>query len=106
MGNCRGKNPDKKRKRDTEAVDSQGEYIHTIETTFRKRSVFFQLPYWETLLVRHNLDAMHIEKNMFDNIVNTLLDVDKKSKDLVNARLDLKDMNIREGLHADLDQNH
>jgi hypothetical protein len=71
---------DKKRKRDTEAADSQGEYIHIVETTFRKRSVFFQLPYWETLLVRHNLDAMHIEKNVFDNIVNTLLDVDKKNQ--------------------------
>jgi hypothetical protein len=64
--------------------------------------VFFQLPYWETLLVRQNLDVMHIEKNVFDKIVNTLFDADKKSKDSVNARLDLKDMNIREGLHADL----
>ena len=50
----------------------------------------------------HNLDGVHIQKNVFDNIVNTLLEVDKKSKDSVNARLDLQAMNIREGLHADL----
>ena len=103
------KKPGKKRKRtvdnegaEIECADDEGEYVHTVDTTYRKRSVFFQLPYWETLLVRHNLDAMHVEKNVFDNIVNTLLDVDNKSKDSVNARLDLKEMNIRSNLHADL----
>ena len=103
------KKPGKKRKRtvdnegaELECADDEGEYVHTVDTTYRKRSVFFQLPYWETLLVRHNLDAMHVEKNVFDNIVNTFLDVDKKSKDSVNARLDLKEMNIRSSLHADL----
>jgi hypothetical protein len=29
-----------------------------------KKSIFFQLPYWKHLLVRHNLDVMHIEKNI------------------------------------------
>jgi hypothetical protein len=29
---------------------------------WRKKSIFFELPYWKTLLVRHNLDVMHIEK--------------------------------------------
>ncbi|GKA31181.1 putative transposon, En/Spm-like, transposase-associated domain protein, partial [Tanacetum coccineum] len=28
-----------------------------------KRSIFWELPYWHTLLIRHNLDLMHIEKN-------------------------------------------
>jgi hypothetical protein len=30
-----------------------------------KRSIFWELPYWKTNLLRHNLDVMHIEKNMF-----------------------------------------
>ena len=64
--------------------------------------MFFNLPYWETLLVRHNLDIMHVQKNVFDNIVGTILDVDKKSKDGLNARLDLQEMNIRSELHADI----
>jgi hypothetical protein len=26
---------------------------------------FFELPYWKTLLVQHNLNVMHIEKKTF-----------------------------------------
>ncbi|WVZ63949.1 hypothetical protein U9M48_013539 [Paspalum notatum var. saurae] len=63
------------------------------------RSCLFQLPYWETLLVRNNLDVMHIEKNVYGNIFNTFLDVDKRSKDNLNARLDLQKMGIRPDLH-------
>lgn len=42
---------------------------------------------------------MHIEKNVCDNIINTLLGIDGKSKDNLNARLDLKLLNIRKDLH-------
>ncbi|KAK6793985.1 hypothetical protein RDI58_007438 [Solanum bulbocastanum] len=35
---------------------------------WNKKSIFFYLPYWKTLLLRHNLDVMHIEKNICDNI--------------------------------------
>ena len=77
------KKPDKKRKRTVEGAEEgaedEGEYIHTVATTFKRRCIFFQLPYWKDLLVRHNLDVMHIQKNVFDNIVNTLLEVDKKN---------------------------
>jgi hypothetical protein len=66
---------------------------------WRKKSVFFQLPYWKHLLVRHNLDVMHIEKNICDSILGTLLEMDGKSKDGVKARLDLQDMNIRKDQH-------
>ncbi|XP_062100363.1 uncharacterized protein LOC133806259 [Humulus lupulus] len=34
-----------------------------VEGMWKKKSIFFNLPYWEVLLVRHNLDVMHIEKN-------------------------------------------
>ncbi|KAM0854944.1 hypothetical protein ACQ4PT_050116 [Festuca glaucescens] len=77
------------------------EEVHTVESTFKKRSIFFQLEYWKFLLVIHNLDSMHIEKNVFDNVVNTLLDVDKRSKDNAKARMDMKRMKIREHLHID-----
>ncbi|XP_047309914.1 uncharacterized protein LOC124913370 [Impatiens glandulifera] len=68
------------------------------EKTWKKKSIFFELPYWKHNLLRHNLDVMHIEKNVCDNIVNTLLKVNKKSKDNANARLDLQKMNIRKDL--------
>ena len=47
------------------------------------------------MYVRHFLDAMHIEKNVFDSIIGTLLNVLGKSKDDINVRLDLIDMGIR-----------
>jgi len=56
---------------------------------WKKRSIFFELPYWRHLLIRYNLDVMHIEKNICDNILGTLLDIPGKNKDSLNARLDL-----------------
>ena len=42
---------------------------------------------------------MHIEKNFFDNLFNTVMDVKYKSKDNVNARLDLAIHCRRSELH-------
>ncbi|XP_058211658.1 uncharacterized protein LOC131323837 [Rhododendron vialii] len=33
---------------------------------WKKPSIFFELPYWKDNLLRHNLDVMHIEKNVCD----------------------------------------
>jgi hypothetical protein len=51
--------------------------------------MFWELPYWKTNLLRHNLDVMHIEKNVFENIFNTVMDVKGKTKDNIKARLDV-----------------
>ncbi|KAA0062931.1 uncharacterized protein E6C27_scaffold468G00250 [Cucumis melo var. makuwa] len=64
-----------------------------------KRSIFFELPYWSRLLLRHKLDVMHIEKNICDNLVGTLLNIEQKIKDTTNARLNLQDLKIRKDLH-------
>ena len=32
---------------------------------WRKRSIFWDLSYWKTNIIRHNLDVMHIEKKCF-----------------------------------------
>lgn len=66
---------------------------------WKKRSIFFDLPYWKFLLLRHNLDVMHIEKNVCDSIIGTLLGIDGKSKDGLKARQDLELMGIRPSLH-------
>lgn len=42
---------------------------------------------------------MHIEKNIFENVYGTLANIEGKSKDNLNARLDLQDLNIRVELH-------
>ncbi|KAL0329287.1 UNVERIFIED_CONTAM: hypothetical protein Sradi_4915400, partial [Sesamum radiatum] len=49
-----------------------------------KKSIFWDLLYWSTLLIRHNLDVMHIEKNMFDNIFNSVIEIKGKTKDNMN----------------------
>jgi hypothetical protein len=54
-----------------------------------KQSIFWDLPYWKTNLLRHNLDVMHIEKNMFENIFNTVMDVKRKTKDNIKDILDI-----------------
>jgi len=38
-----------------------------------KRSIYWELSYWKTNFFRHNLDVMHIEKNVFENIFNIIV---------------------------------
>ncbi|XP_073221455.1 uncharacterized protein [Cicer arietinum] len=56
---------------------------------WKKRSIFWDLPYWKDNLLRHNLDVMHIEKNVFDNIFNTVMNIKGKTKDNEKERKDL-----------------
>lgn len=67
-----------KRKRKKNRQSSVGEGS---TKQWKKKSIFFNLPYWESNLLRRNLDVMHIEKNVFDNIIQTLLNDREKSKD-------------------------
>jgi hypothetical protein len=60
-----------------------------VDHNWKKRSIFWDLPYWKDNLLRHNLDVMHIEKNFFDNIFNTVMNVKGKTKDNEKARKDL-----------------
>ncbi len=54
-----------------------------------KKSIFWDLPYWKHNLLRHNLDVMHVEKNVFENIFNTVMNVKGKTKDNDKARKDI-----------------
>ncbi|XP_028104390.1 uncharacterized protein LOC114303461 [Camellia sinensis] len=84
-----GKHPNnRKRQRDENPV-----------LNWAKRSIMFELPYWKTLKLPHNLDVMHIEKNICDNLMGTLLNVDGKNKDTEKARIDLANLKIRKELH-------
>ena len=42
---------------------------------------------------------MHIEKNFFDNIYNTVMRVEKGTKDHIGVRRDLQDLSIRSALY-------
>ncbi|WMV19708.1 hypothetical protein MTR67_013093, partial [Solanum verrucosum] len=56
---------------------------------WKKQSIFWDLPYWSSNMIRHNLDVMHIEKNVFDNVFNTVLNIVDKTKDNSQSRLDM-----------------
>nr|ASR75326.1 transposon protein [Oryza rufipogon] len=65
---------------------------------WKKKSIFWRLPYWKDLDVRHCIDLMHVEKNVCESLVGLMLNIPGKTKDGLNACLDLQDMNIRSEL--------
>jgi len=69
------------------------------EQTWKKRSFFFDLQYRQFNYLHHNLDVMHIKKDICDNLLGTLLNLEGKSKDNSKARQDLQQMQIRPKLH-------
>ena len=75
------------------------------ELNWTRKSIFFELEYWSQLKMRHNIDVMHVEKNVCESVVNTLLNIVGKTKDTEKARLDLADMKIRNELHLQLKGN-
>ena len=69
-----------------------------IEHNWTKKSIFWSLPYWKTHLLRHNIDVMHTERNVFMNVFDTVMDIRGKTKDTYKARLDLADICRRKDL--------
>ena len=63
-----------------------------------RRVCLWDIPYWPSLKLRHNFDVMHIEKNVCESLLGTILDIKGKLKDTTNARLDLADLKIRNEL--------
>jgi hypothetical protein len=74
-----GRHPQsKKRKRE---VDGQ---------CWTRRSSLWDLPYWSNLKQRHNLDVMHIEKNICESIIGTFLGIIGKTRTLLMLGLTWK----------------
>ncbi|XP_076886075.1 uncharacterized protein LOC143535814 [Bidens hawaiensis] len=65
---------------------------------WKKKSIFWDLPYWKDLEVRHCLDVMHIEKNVCDSLLGLLLNIPGKTKDGIRVRRDMQEMGIRKEL--------
>jgi hypothetical protein len=53
------------------------------------KSGLTRLPYYDDLLLPHNIDVMHTEKNVVDALWTTIMNIPDKSKDNVKARIDL-----------------
>ena len=69
-----------------------------VDCPWKKKSIFFELEYWKFHHVRHCLDVMHVEKNVCDSLIGTLLNMKHKSKDSEASRLDMIDMGVRADL--------
>ena len=41
--------------------------VEEVDTMWKKISLFFSLPSWEVFVVRHNLDLIHVEKNICES---------------------------------------
>jgi hypothetical protein len=64
--------------------------------TFKKKSIFFEyLSYWPVLDVRHAIDGMHVQKNVFESLIGTLLDMKGKTKEGLNSRNDMVQLDIK-----------
>jgi hypothetical protein len=68
---------------------------------WKKQSIFWKLPYWKDLDVRHSIDVMHVKKNVCECLLGTLLNTDGKTRDHGHARANLKKMKIRLELWLD-----
>jgi hypothetical protein len=70
---------------------------------WKKKSIFWELPYWEILEVRNAIDVMHLTKNLCLNVLGFLCCY-KNSKDTLVARLDLKNINRNEAPLIEVDE--
>ncbi|KAK9062153.1 hypothetical protein SSX86_019339 [Deinandra increscens subsp. villosa] len=92
------KSKKKSSKKKKEIIDERAKFWH-------KKSIFFELEYWKKLLVRHQLDVMHIEKNVCESVYGTLLNLPNKTKDGLKARQDLEDLGIKPELQTQVKGN-
>ena len=53
----------KRKKQDGEEEDEQG--------MWNKKSILWELEYWELLDVRHLIDNMHVKKNVCESVLGT-----------------------------------
>lgn len=56
---------------------------YEVHHKWTRKNIFWELQDWKDNLIRHNFDAMHIQKkkNVFDNVLGK-----EKSKDNLSAR--------------------
>ena len=64
---------------------------------WKKKSIFWDLPYWKDLEVRSSIDMMHVTKNLCVNLLG-FLGVYGKTKDTAEAREDLQHLHEKDDM--------
>ena len=67
---------------------------------WKKKSILWNLLYWQVLQVRNAIDVMHLSKNLCMNVLG-LLGVYGKSKDTLEARRDMQQLAGQQGLQPE-----
>jgi hypothetical protein len=70
---------------------------------WKKKSIFWELPYLEILEVRNTIDVMHLTKNLCLNVLG-FLGCYGNSKDTLEARRDLKNIHRNEAPPIEVDE--
>ena len=55
------------------------------EPNWSKVSILYKLPYQKNKKLKHNIDVMHVEKNISESTFDTLLGIEGKNKDINKA---------------------
>ena len=56
------------------------------ELNWSKKSILYKLPYQRNKKLKHNIDVMHVEKNISESTFKTLLGIEWKNKETMHAR--------------------
>ncbi|GJV25865.1 putative transposase-associated domain-containing protein [Tanacetum coccineum] len=97
----RGGKIQKQKRNTTEEEGSSSQENGQNGVYWKKFNIWYRkLKYWRHNPVPHCIDFMHVEKNVAESIVGTLLHVPGKTKDGLNARLDLAELGVKPELFA------
>ncbi|GKC24587.1 hypothetical protein Tco_1026737, partial [Tanacetum coccineum] len=96
-----------KQKRNTTEEEGSSSQVNGQNGVYWKKfNIWYRkLKYWRHNPVPHCIDFMHVEKNVAESIVGTLLHVLGKTKDGLNARLDLAKLGVKPELFAMQDED-
>ncbi|GKB14467.1 putative transposase-associated domain-containing protein [Tanacetum coccineum] len=102
----RGGKIQKQKRNTTEEEGSLSQVNEQNGVYWKKFNIWYRkLKYWRHNPVPHCIDFMHVEKNVAESIVGTLLHVPGKTKDGLNARLDLAELGVKPELFAMQDED-
>nr|GEW68447.1 hypothetical protein [Tanacetum cinerariifolium] len=85
----------KQKRNTTEEEGSSSQVNRQNDTYWKKLNIWYRkLRYWRHNSIPHCIDFMHLEENVAESLVGNLLHVLGKTKDGVNARLDLAELGV------------
>ena len=68
----------------------EGGFIgYDVDHNWTHISFLWELPYAKALILPHNIDLMHQERNVAESIISMCFDITGQTKDNLNARKDL-----------------